>query len=354
MVGAIVVVILGGAAIVLLTQDRQPELATAEVARYLDGWERFDTAAMSAAVEGTPAGMAEAVTAMRRELKITAATFRTLTVEREGDEQRATYRADIEVGGHGHLGYDGNLRLVQAADETWRVAWDHAALHPDLRSDRHFAVGVTWAARAPIMGAGGTTLVSTADTVIVGLAPGRIQDLAQVQAVLARELGTDPEAVAAALEGPAEEFVPVGQLPRDRFTAARPVLEPVPGIFFRQERGPGIAGGGLRRPPPRPGGRDHRRAPDPARPPLRRGPPGGDVGPRGGLRAAAGGGPGGRGPPGGRVGGEPSPSSPNSRGRPPSRSWSPSTNRCRWRPTRRWPASTTRRPSSPSTRPRAR
>ena len=168
---------------------------------------------MAAAVDGTPAGLAEAVTAMRRDLKITSATFRTLTVERVGEEQRATYRADVEVGGLGHLAYDGNLRLVQAADETWRVAWDHAALHPELRPDRRFAVGITWAPRAPIMGAGGSTLVSTADTVIVGLAPGHIQDLAQVQAVLARELGTDPEAVAAALEGPAEQFVPVGQLP---------------------------------------------------------------------------------------------------------------------------------------------
>ncbi len=236
------VVLLGGGGIVYLTSDRQPRLATAEVARYLAAWERFDPTAMSAEVQGTPPGLAEAVTGMRDGLTVTEAAFRTVIVERSGEEQVATFSADVEVGGLGHVRYDGRLRLVRedTGDKAWRIVWDHAALHPDLRPDRRFEVGRTWSTRAPIMGTAGSTLVSTADTVDVGLAPGRIQDLAQVQTVLNEQLGTDPAAVVAALGAPGvrpEQFVAVERVPRDRFVAVRPVLEPVPGIFFQQGSG---------------------------------------------------------------------------------------------------------------------
>jgi len=239
-VGVIAVLLAGGGGMAYVTRDREPGLATAEVERYLAAWERFDAVAMSAEVDGAPPGLAEAVAGMRDDLNVISATFRRLTAERLGDEQMATFRADLEIGGLGRLTYDGRLRLVQAGDEEWRIAWDHAALHPDLRPDRRFQFDITWSTRAPIVGVGGSTLVSTADTVTVGLQPGRIADVAQVQAILTQQLGTDPASVSAALAAPgvgADKFVPVGQLPRDRFAAVRPVLEPVPGIFFRQDSG---------------------------------------------------------------------------------------------------------------------
>ncbi|HVF13200.1 MAG TPA: penicillin-binding transpeptidase domain-containing protein [Acidimicrobiales bacterium] len=240
LVGIIVAVVLGGGGIVYFTQDRDPELATAEVSQYLAAWERFDGGAMAAVVEGAPVGLSEAVTAMRDDLKVSTASFRTVLVERQEEEQRATYRAELEVGGVGRLTYDGTLRLVETPEKEWRIAWDHSALHPELRPDRRFQLAITWSTRAPIMGVGGTTLVSTADSVDIGLAPGRIQDLAQVQAILTEQLDTDPAAVAAALAGPGirpEQFVAVARVPRDRFAAVRPVLEPIPGIFFQSGSG---------------------------------------------------------------------------------------------------------------------
>jgi len=238
-VGVIVLVLAASGAVVYLSQSREPRLATAEVSRYLAAWERFDVAAMAAVVDGPPAGLTEAVTAMHDDLLVTKATFRTVTVERSGEEQVATYTADLEVGGLGHLEYGGRLRLVRV-EKAWRIAWDHSALHPSLLADRRFALGRSWPTRAPILGAAGSTLVSTADTVTVGLQPDRIKDLAQVQAILGQQLGTDPAAVVAALGAPGvrpDHFVPVELVPRDRFAALRPVLEPVPGVFFRQGSG---------------------------------------------------------------------------------------------------------------------
>lgn len=230
---AVVTVAAGGA--FYLTRDGEPRLATAEVGAYLGAWERFDPAAMAAVVDGTPAGLAEAVTAMRDDLRVTRASFRTVLV----DEVQATYAADLEVGGIGNLQYEGVLPLVRR-EKDWRIGWAHSTLHPALRPDLRFQLGLVWPTRAPIVGTAGAPLVTTADVVVVGLQPGRVQDLAQVQAVLAEQLGTDPGAVAEALDAPGvrpDHFVPVDRVPRDRFTPLRAVLEPVPGIFFQQGAG---------------------------------------------------------------------------------------------------------------------
>ena len=234
----VVVALLAAGGVFYLTREHKPRLATAEVATYLAAWERFDPAAMAAVVAGDPPGLAAAVTAMHDDLRVTRATFRAGVV----DEVQATYTADLEVGGIGRLQYDGVLPLVRQKDgeKAWRIVWTPTSLHPALQPDRHFELGLVWPSRAPIVGAAGAPLHSTADVVTVGLQPGRIVDLAQVQAILTQQLGTDPLAVVDALNAPGvlpDHFVPVAQVPRDRFASIRPVLEPVPGIFFRQGSG---------------------------------------------------------------------------------------------------------------------
>ncbi|HEX7276249.1 MAG TPA: NTF2-like N-terminal transpeptidase domain-containing protein, partial [Acidimicrobiales bacterium] len=233
-VGVIVALLAGGGVVYLTTREDKPRLATTEVSTYLAAWERFDAAAMATVVDA-PAGLAEAVTAMHDDLRVTKATFRTVLV----DEVQATFSADLEVGGIGRLQYDGVLPLVRV-EEAWRIGWTPAALHPALAPGLRFELGLVWPARAAIVGAAGAPLVSTSDVVVVGLQPGRIQDLAQVQAILAQHLGTDPLSVVDALNAPGvqpDHFVAVDQVPRDRFTPMRAVLEPVPGVFFQQGSG---------------------------------------------------------------------------------------------------------------------
>jgi cell division protein FtsI/penicillin-binding protein 2 len=240
LVAVTVVMVAGGGGIVFATRHRHPTLATAEVRAYLAAWSRFDPAAMATVVDGTPAGLAEAVTGMRDDLKVTSATFRTVTVERRATEQAATFAADLDIGGLGHLTYDGHLRLVRGDDKAWRIAWDISSLHPDLQPGRRFQVRTTWSTRASILGANGSPLVATSDAVVVGLRPGLVTDVAQVQAVLRQQLGTDPATITAALDAPgaaADQFVAVGRVARDLFATIRPVLDPVPGIFFQSGSG---------------------------------------------------------------------------------------------------------------------
>ena len=122
----------------------------------------------------------------------------------------------------------------------WRVAWGPGALHPELAAGQRFGRSRTWPTRAPILAVDGTPLVSAGDVVDIGLQPERIRDRAQVQAVLQQHLDVDPADVTAALGAPGvrpDHFVAIARVRAERFTQLRPVLEPVPGVFFQRTTG---------------------------------------------------------------------------------------------------------------------
>ena len=237
---AVVVAVLavaGGAGWYLL--NREPALPTAEVAAYLDAWGRFDVEAMQRLAAGSPPGLAEAVTAMHDDLQVTQARFRRTALRRQGDAALAEYAAEVELAGLGTWDYTSTLELRRTGG-AWQVVWSPAALHPSLHEGERFGRTRTWPVRAPITGADGTPLVAMGDVVDIGLQPERIRDLAQVQAILRQQLGVDPAHVTAALNAPGvrpDHFVAVARVRADRFAELRPVLEPVPGVFFQRTTG---------------------------------------------------------------------------------------------------------------------
>lgn len=237
---AVVVAVLavaGGAGWYLL--NREPALPTAEVAAYLDAWGRFDVEAMQRLAVGSPPALAEAVTAMRDDLQVTGAHFHRTALRRQGDAALAEYAAEVELAGLGTWDYKGTLELRRTGG-AWQVVWSPAALHPSLHEGERFGRTRTWPLRAPITGADGSPLVAVGDVVDIGLQPERIRDLAQVQAILRQQLGVDPAHVTAALNAPGvrpDHFVAVARVRADRFAELRPVLEPVPGVFFQRTTG---------------------------------------------------------------------------------------------------------------------
>ena len=237
---AVAVAVVGGAAGAgWFLLNRDPALPTAEVAGYLEAWERFDVEGMQRVTAAPPTEMAEAVTGMQEDLRVTAARFERGQLRREGDTVVAQYGAELDLAGLGTWSYRGSLPLSRI-DGAWRVSWAPTALHPDLAPGQRFGRTRSWPVRAPILGADGMPLVSASDVVDVGLQPERIRDRAQVLAVLQQQLGVPPAVVTAALAAPGvrpDHFVSVARIRPDRFAQVRPVLEPVPGIFFQRTSG---------------------------------------------------------------------------------------------------------------------
>lgn len=238
-IGLVVLAVLlaAGAATFALTRD--DALPHREVAAYVAAWEQFDGGAMSRLVAAPPPGLSAAVTGMRDDLQVTSARITAGALHRAGDRVQVPFTADLDLAGLGRWTYQGSLAL-QKAGGAWKVAWTPSSLHPDLGPGQRFDRTRTWPVRAPILGADGTALVSATDVVDIGLEPDRIKDRAQVQAALKQQLGIEPAAVDAALAAPGvrpEYFVPVARVRPDRFAQVRPVLDPVPGIFFQRTTG---------------------------------------------------------------------------------------------------------------------
>lgn len=239
MIGVVMAVVAGAAGAGWVLLNRKPTLPSRELAAYLDAWERFDVEAMQRLTDAPPPEMAEAVAAMRDDLRITAARFQRVGLRREGDNAIASYAAEVDLAGLGTWTYDGTLEL-RRPDGKWLLAWSPAALHPALGAGERFGRTRSWPVRAPITGVGGAELVAAGEVVDIGLQPERIRDLAQVQAILRQQVGVEPAEVTAALNAPGvrpDHFVAVARIRPDRFAQVRPVLEPVPGVFFQRTTG---------------------------------------------------------------------------------------------------------------------
>jgi cell division protein FtsI/penicillin-binding protein 2 len=235
----VLAVLAGGGAGGIYLLRREPALPSAEVAAYLKAWERFDVPAMSALVDAPPPELATAVTSMKDDLHVTAARFHSSHLRGQAGGAVADVAAEVDLAGLGTWSYQDALQLRKVKGK-WRVAWTPAALHPALQAGQRFGRTRTWPVRAPILAANGDALVSTADLVLVGVEPDRIKDKAALEAALKQQVGVEPAAVDAALAAPGvkpDHFVEVARLRPDRFTQVRPVLDPVPGVFFQRSTG---------------------------------------------------------------------------------------------------------------------
>ncbi len=235
----VVLVVAGAAGAGWVLLNRKPALPSREVAAFLEAWERFDVEGMQRLTAAAPPEMAEMVSAMRDDLRITAARFQRTVLRRQSEVAIADYAAEVDLAGLGTWTYNGTLEF-RRPDGKWLLAWSPAALHPELRTGQRFGRTRSWPARAPIAGADGQPLVAAGEVVDIGLQPERIRDLAQVQAILRQQVGVEPAAVTAALNAPGvrpDHFVAVARIRPDRFAQVRPVLEPVPGVFFQRTTG---------------------------------------------------------------------------------------------------------------------
>lgn len=209
---------------------------TDEVRAYLAAWQRSDWSAMEALVDEAAATFAETHQFVTRDLRAERIRLRAGPIRRNGDRATAEFAADLTLSGLGPWRYEGELPLARV-DDGWRVRWSAASVHPSLRDGERLARSREWQPRAAILAADGTPLTAEGSVVAVGVEPRRVQDVEAVAAALAQHAGVDAERVRTTLARPGlrpDVFVPFIELREERYAAARPALQPVPGIVFRR------------------------------------------------------------------------------------------------------------------------
>lgn len=142
--------------------------------------------------------------------------------------------------------HDTTAILSRAEDELeWRVAWDPTLVHPRLGEGLSLALRRTTPARAEVLAADGSVLVTSRPVVDVGIEPRRADDVpimvADLTGILRDVLDVDLDAAALVVDVEAAAptaFVPVVTLREDDYLRVQDAVMPLPGTVFRRREVP--------------------------------------------------------------------------------------------------------------------
>jgi cell division protein FtsI/penicillin-binding protein 2 len=231
--GAVVALGAGAGAFLLVRGDDGPRAADA-IAAFVDAWREGDRSAMEELVtepssleDVDPLAVAEQVGATEVELRLGETT-------EERREATAPLSVGLHLGDRGTIDWTTRLSVVDVEDDGWRVEWTPDSLHPSLPEGGTIDRVTTWEERAPILGAGGETLVGPVEVIRIGIEPRRFDRVASA-GILADALGLDPADIDAALDAPGvqpDHFVQIHQLRPEAFELVRDVVFPIPGVTF--------------------------------------------------------------------------------------------------------------------------
>jgi cell division protein FtsI/penicillin-binding protein 2 len=209
---------------------------------FLGAWGKGDWAAMRRQVASPPADFQQVNAAVFSSLGVKTATFNAGPVRtaKSGQTASAAVAEHFTLPEVGAWDPTTTVRLVKRKGK-WHVAWSPATINPKLTTSETLAVTRDWPTRAPILGAGGTPLTSSAKHVDVGLVGSRIKNPAAVGADL-QKAGAPQAAVTKALAAAKANpnfFEPVFTVSLARFAQLKVQPGPdnvyeVPGTQFQE------------------------------------------------------------------------------------------------------------------------
>lgn len=131
--------------------------------------------------------------------------------------------------------YDGSLAMVRKND-SWKVSWKPADLHPKLGEGQQFKVARELPDRAAILDRNGQPLFSKTTVVTVGINPSQVKDLQGLANTLAATLKISAtDIVNDVRKAKPDQFVPVITLRQSEYQKVRSVIHPLAGTQFRTE-----------------------------------------------------------------------------------------------------------------------
>jgi cell division protein FtsI/penicillin-binding protein 2 len=189
---------------------------------------------MAKLVAKPPADFTEYHQGMVEQLRLSHEEHRAGNVQEDGDRARVDLAHQFTTEPFGVWETNGTLELVRRDDE-WRVIWSSQQVDKRLTAGTHLALDVDWPDRAPVLGAGGASLIVPAQMVRVGIQGSRVTDPPALTAALAQAGVSSTKmdtALATARDHP-DWFVPVAEMSQARYQELRPIIYPVPGTVFQ-------------------------------------------------------------------------------------------------------------------------
>jgi cell division protein FtsI/penicillin-binding protein 2 len=234
------------------TGGGQPPTPQQTVSAFLADWSHRDWAGMRELTASPPADFTAVNQAAFADLGVTAASFTMgpamgpatgpASGPATGSTQSASGTAHQNVTEHLTLGALGQVSIrttisLVISNGKWLVRWAPSTIAPALRAGGKLQVRTTWPARAQILGAGGASLTTQAQMVIVGLEGSRVKNPKSLTTALVAAGATRQEvatALAQAKRNPTY-FEPVYTVTRARYQQIKPAIYPLPGTVFQTE-----------------------------------------------------------------------------------------------------------------------
>ena len=201
---------------------------------YLADWGRQDWTAMRALTDRPPADFTSVNQAAFSTLSVRQASITAGTMAANGTAASEPITERLTLTGLGAITFSSTLHLVQQQGK-WLVQWSPATITPQLRPGDQLSLRVTWPARAPILGAGGTPLTTQGPVVTIGVEGARVKSAASLASALATAGATAQQASSAITAAKAHPtfFEPVFTVSRSRYNQLAPAIYPIPGTVFQ-------------------------------------------------------------------------------------------------------------------------
>jgi hypothetical protein len=201
---------------------------------YLADWGRQDWTAMRALTDRPPADFTSVNQAAFSTLSVRQASITAGTMATSGTAASEPITERLTLTGLGAITFSSTLHLVQQQGK-WLVQWSPATITPQLRPGDQLSLRVTWPARAPILGAGGTPLTTQGPVVTIGVEGARVKSAASLASALATAGATAQQASSAITAAKAHPtfFEPVFTVSRSRYNQLAPAIYPIPGTVFQ-------------------------------------------------------------------------------------------------------------------------
>ncbi|MEV0581987.1 penicillin-binding transpeptidase domain-containing protein [Nonomuraea sp. NPDC050310] len=207
---------------------------------FLVGWkeENYDLAAER--TNGDPKAVAKALADTKLDLDAISFRFRITGVTRTGDDAKASFNAEVDLGENNPLWHYKSEMPLRLIDGQWKVLWSPSVLHPQLKDGQRFAVLTRSVGRQPIVDRDGASLQTNMPLYVVGVTPGQLganaeavcRQLSQLTGYAADRL------ISRIRSAPPSEFVPLITLGRKRHQQLKDQLTGIQGIRTQVQEQP--------------------------------------------------------------------------------------------------------------------
>ncbi|MEU8252273.1 penicillin-binding transpeptidase domain-containing protein [Nonomuraea sp. NPDC048916] len=207
---------------------------------FLVGWQSEDYDLAAGRTDGDRAAVRKALSDAKLELDAASFRFKIKSVSVEGDESRADFRAEIDLGENNPLWVYDSVLPLHLVDGEWRVRWSPSVLHPQLKEGQRFAVDTETTPRQPVVDRSGASLQRPQFLYVAGVIPSQLGDQAEevVRRLSAITGFAQDRLLSRIRSSPPSQFVELATFGRTRYLAMKPKLDSITQITTQRREQP--------------------------------------------------------------------------------------------------------------------